>query len=451
MYLLENVCENSNILEMIRFIIKILNIVFITAPIILIVFIIIDFVKGIVSGSENEMKKTLSTVLRRILYCVIIFFVPMTVNIIVNILGDLGVNYMDCITNATDDKIQNFKSLDESNIDYTTSQKSPNEISNKQTTSETKSKTKKVKFNLEREYITIGHYPRVVNSYKIMITNSKGKKMNKTNFIYESTNPAVVSVDSNGIVTAHFGGNAKINIALKKDPSNKKSLKVKVVHSIYLNVKLKKRVQGISKITGKKVILKKGTTGILNGIGYLPPKPGRKYNGYEAGDTIKTEDDYVSVNPIDLETTSYYKEKIYSTETVENFINLTGFESNTKYLFWTSHGTQMEYMFKGEKGKWKLYKQFYVNTGDAANQFTGGYATTGVHFNYTLTGMASNNQYHVNIGKRTPSGGWTNPWHAGGDRSRTPKSHGCTRFSSNDIGYLSSIFEKINGSRLIDF
>ena len=240
---------------------------------------------------------------------------------------------------------------------------------------------------------------------------------------------------------------------IRQDVNNdiKKTIKVEVVHSIYIRVRLKKTVNGVSRITGKKVKLRKGTEGVLNGIGYLPPKPGRSYNGYEAGDTIKTSDDYVSVEPTDLETISYYKEKIYSKDTVEDFINFHNFDSDTKYLFWTSHGAQMEYMFRGSKGKWKLYKQFYVNTGDASAQFTGGYATTGVHFSYKVGNVASAVGYSLVIWKRTSSGGGTNPWHKDGDKSRTPKSHGCTRFSTEDINYLASIIGKIQGSRLIDF
>ena len=45
----------------------------------------------------------------------------------------------------------------------------------------------------------------------------------------------------------------------------------------------------------------------------------------------------------------------------------------------------------------------------------------------------------------------TNPWHAGGNKTRLPASHGCTRFLNEDMRYINSIYDKIKNSTLIDF
>ena len=234
MYLLMNVCENPNFLEIVRFILKALKLVFTVVPIVLIVFLTIDFVKCILNSPEDA-KKNEKIIIKRIIYSACIFFVPMIVSVIVNMLGDLKVNYMECITNATDEKIASLRAQQEkenlinvtgsgSGSSGTSSNNSSSNSSNKNTntnknnsstgsSSNKASKVKEIKFYLDDDSITLGHYKSTVNKYKIVVRNSKGKSMAKKKFIFESSNPAVAEVTSKGLVTAKFGGKAKITVA----------------------------------------------------------------------------------------------------------------------------------------------------------------------------------------------------------------------------------------------
>ena len=62
---------------------------------------------------------------------------------------------------------------------------------------------------------------------------------------------------------------------------------------------------------------------------------------------------------------SYKGIRYYDKTTAESFVNKYGKSSKTKYLIWVSTYTQHLYVFKGSKGKWKLYKDWECSTGAA--------------------------------------------------------------------------------------
>lgn len=53
----------------------------------------------------------------------------------------------------------------------------------------------------------------------------------------------------------------------------------------------------------------------------------------------------------------------YTKAVKEDWINGKKYSSSTKYLIWTSSYSQHVTIFKGSKGKWKVYKSFRCNTG----------------------------------------------------------------------------------------
>ena len=105
-------CNNPEILRVIMFILQILKVVFIIVPIGLILMIGLDLFKNITAGKEDEMKKNVSIAIKRIIFCVCIFFVPTIVNLvnsIVNeVLEDTTINYTVCFKNATASNIENL-------------------------------------------------------------------------------------------------------------------------------------------------------------------------------------------------------------------------------------------------------------------------------------------------------------------------------------------------------
>lgn len=107
MYLL-NVCQNPDILRIIFFARKILDIAFIIIPIGLIVFLIIDIYKMVISGEEKTIKQNQKMIINRIIFAILIFFVPTIVSFTMNLLSSVGFNseYTDCLENANSETIE---------------------------------------------------------------------------------------------------------------------------------------------------------------------------------------------------------------------------------------------------------------------------------------------------------------------------------------------------------
>ena len=102
-------CTNPDVLKVIFFIKQLLDIVFFIVPIGLIVMLGIDFFKNVSAAKEEDMKKNLSIAIKRLIYCVCIFFIPTIVSLLTKIvsdsLGNTNINYAECLVNANSDKI----------------------------------------------------------------------------------------------------------------------------------------------------------------------------------------------------------------------------------------------------------------------------------------------------------------------------------------------------------
>ena len=106
-------CGTSGLLRVVYFFKIILDVLFILIPIALIVLLIIDFAKMDISGDEGTQKKKFKLAIKRIVYAVIVFFVPTIVSIFNAALGSLGVNYLSCYTDINIDAINTLAAEEE--------------------------------------------------------------------------------------------------------------------------------------------------------------------------------------------------------------------------------------------------------------------------------------------------------------------------------------------------
>lgn len=67
-----------------------LNIMRYIAIVALLVLVTIDFVKAVASNDKDALKKAGSTAIKRFIYCVLLFFVPIIVKIIMTMFGAYG-------------------------------------------------------------------------------------------------------------------------------------------------------------------------------------------------------------------------------------------------------------------------------------------------------------------------------------------------------------------------
>ena len=105
-------CGNSNMLQSILFIKKIINIVFIIAPLILVLFFTIDLAKNVFSKDDQENQKNLKLGIKRIIYSIVLMFVPLLVKTFMGMIDSYS-KVANCYTIATDEKIQELKAKED--------------------------------------------------------------------------------------------------------------------------------------------------------------------------------------------------------------------------------------------------------------------------------------------------------------------------------------------------
>ncbi len=87
MFVLE-ICNNLGILGILFFIKRLLQIIGIVIPILLLLFLTIDFVKATTDSNPDRMDKVKGTAIKRIVYAVLVFLVPFIVNGFMSLLGN---------------------------------------------------------------------------------------------------------------------------------------------------------------------------------------------------------------------------------------------------------------------------------------------------------------------------------------------------------------------------
>lgn len=99
-------CDNSSILNTILFIKRLIDIIFIVAPIVLVLLLTIDIAKNVLSKDDNENKKNITIAIKRLVYCIVLFFVPLIIDSIMSYLDGYNVNFAKCYEKATEENVQ---------------------------------------------------------------------------------------------------------------------------------------------------------------------------------------------------------------------------------------------------------------------------------------------------------------------------------------------------------
>lgn len=110
--LILNACEDPSVLRIISLIKAIMDILFIVVPIGLIVMLSIDGFKAVMAADESSQKKIFSKALTRFAGAVLLFFVPLVVNVVINIIDGsktISDNITSCWTRANPDDIAKYQ------------------------------------------------------------------------------------------------------------------------------------------------------------------------------------------------------------------------------------------------------------------------------------------------------------------------------------------------------
>ncbi len=103
MFILEaNICEKASFLATVLFFKKLVTIISIIVPILLILLITIDITKAVMASDDTQMKRAQKLAIKRIIWGIVIFFVPLTVDAVFSLFDEKEVAGITCYNNATD-------------------------------------------------------------------------------------------------------------------------------------------------------------------------------------------------------------------------------------------------------------------------------------------------------------------------------------------------------------
>ena len=100
-------CNTGGMLSLFYYIKIAMNIIFIGAPILLLLLGTIDFLKIVTSGDDKKMKKSVDNFIKRLIICVIILILPLFINLVMSTLNVKS--YKECYKNATKANIEKLE------------------------------------------------------------------------------------------------------------------------------------------------------------------------------------------------------------------------------------------------------------------------------------------------------------------------------------------------------
>lgn len=107
------ICTNSQVLKIIMFVNELLDILFFIVPMGLIIMLSLDLFKNVIAGREDDMKKNLNIVIKRLIMAAALFLVPTITDLALDIVSDAGINtgisYASCSKLATKQYIQFYE------------------------------------------------------------------------------------------------------------------------------------------------------------------------------------------------------------------------------------------------------------------------------------------------------------------------------------------------------
>ena len=90
MFLIGAMDACGGLLPLVRVVVQLIKIFMIVIPILLIIYGTIDLGKAVIASDEKEVKAAQSRLIKRFIYAALIFFVPMLVGVVMNIVSAGG-------------------------------------------------------------------------------------------------------------------------------------------------------------------------------------------------------------------------------------------------------------------------------------------------------------------------------------------------------------------------
>ncbi len=100
-----NICENPDVLEVLRIVKIVILIIKIAVPIILIVSLVLSYTSAVKSSDSDALNKANKSLIPKLVSAALVFFVPTFIDLIAD-MTDNDKGYASCITMATPEGIE---------------------------------------------------------------------------------------------------------------------------------------------------------------------------------------------------------------------------------------------------------------------------------------------------------------------------------------------------------
>lgn len=100
-----SICENGDVLSVIRIVNIVITIIKIVVPILLILTLMIDYIKAVYKNDNDALVKTNKTAVTKVIAAILVFMIPTFINVIASISSYDKSGFTSCINNATPEKI----------------------------------------------------------------------------------------------------------------------------------------------------------------------------------------------------------------------------------------------------------------------------------------------------------------------------------------------------------
>ena len=101
-------CNDASFASTILFIKKLVDIIFIIAPVLLILLLTIDFTKAVIEGAEDKINHIKEIAVKRIIFAVLLFFIPLIVDTSFGLLPDSKSKIIKCYNEVTVSKVNSL-------------------------------------------------------------------------------------------------------------------------------------------------------------------------------------------------------------------------------------------------------------------------------------------------------------------------------------------------------
>ncbi len=109
-----NLCDKSHIVQLFLIVKTFVKIACIIAPIIVIIICIKELYKIVINGKEDELKEAIKINVKRIIACIIVFFLPTIINyIFTEIVNTKNTEVLACFEAASTEKVKELKAKEE--------------------------------------------------------------------------------------------------------------------------------------------------------------------------------------------------------------------------------------------------------------------------------------------------------------------------------------------------